>query len=285
MRYLVTGGAGFIGSTLVNQLKNIADVVVIDNLSTGSNIPRDVEFINGDINDQRVYDKVGKVDGIFHLAAMSKVLPSIGDPTMVDFCTTQNVLGTIRVLQFAASHNPPVKVVYSASSTCYGNNSIPNTETQLPDCQTPYALTKYIGELYCELFSRLYDVPTIRLRYFMVFGEGEPSDGPYAVVSGIFKKNKENNLPLYIHGDGSQRRDFVNVNDVAEANIRAMQSDLINETINIGTGVSTSIKELADSISKNQVFTSGRKYDLKHTLADCDKLVRLLNWKPSIKIL
>ena len=199
MRYLVTGGAGFIGSTLVNKLKKNNEVVVIDNLTTGTNVPEGVEFIQGDVTDSSVYAKVGKVDGIFHLAAMSKVLPSLGDPSMVDFCTHQNVMGTIQVLKFAASFEPPVKVVYSASSTYYGNNPVPNVETQLPDCQSPYALSKYVGELYCQLFSRLYNVPTVRLRYFMVFGPGEPSEGPYAVVTGIFRKNKnENNINMHI---------------------------------------------------------------------------------------
>lgn len=279
-RYLVTGGAGFIGSHIVKKLLKFSKVVIIDNLTTGSNMHEGAEFIHGDVTDPAVYAKVGQVDGIFHLAAMSKVLPSLGDPNMVDFCTHQNVNGTIQVLKFAASFDPPVKVVYSASSTYYGNSPVPNTETQLPDCQSPYALSKYVGELYCGLFSRLFNVPTVRLRYFMVFGPGEPSTGAYAVVSGIFKQNKKENKPLCIHGDGSQTRDFVHVEDIAEANIRAMQSSLTDNTINVGTGKMTSIKELADIVSDNQVFTEGRSHDLKHTLADCTELKRLLDWIP-----
>ena len=283
-RYLVTGGAGFIGSRLVVKLLKFSNVVVLDNLSTGSIINEDAEFIHGDITDAEVYSKIGKVDGIFHMAAMSKVLPSLGDPKMVDFCNYNNVNGTINVLKFAASFTPPIKVIYSASSTCYGLNDIPNVETQLPDCQSPYALSKYIGELYCGLFSRLYQVPTVRLRYFMVFGPGEPSTGSYAIVTGIFNKNKKENKPLCIHGDGSQTRDFVHVDDVAEANVRAMESDLDNNTIYVGTGEMTSIKELADMISDNQVFANSRKNDLKHTQADCSEIERLLNWKPRISI-
>jgi hypothetical protein len=118
----------------------------------------------------------------------------------------------------------------------------------------------------------------------MVFGPGEPSTGSYAIVTGIFNKNKKENKPLCIHGDGSQTRDFVHVDDVAEADIRAMQSDLENNTINVGTGEMTSIKELADMISNNQIFTEPRKNDLKHTQADCSEIERLLNWKPSLSI-
>jgi nucleoside-diphosphate-sugar epimerase len=284
VRYLVTGGAGFIGTHLVNKLLKFSNVVILDNLSTGCNINEKAEFIEGDIADNSVYEKIGKVDGIFHLAAMSKVLPSLGDPNMIDFCNKNNVNGTINVLKFASSFTPPIKVVYSASSTCYGMNDIPNRELQLPDCQSPYALTKYIGELYCALFSRLFNVPTVRLRYFMVFGPGEPSTGSYAIVTGIFNKNKNENKPLCIHGDGSQTRDFVHVDDVAEANVRAMKSNLEDNTLNVGTGTMTSIKELADIISKNQIFTEPRMHDLKHTLADCTEIERLLGWKPTISI-
>jgi nucleoside-diphosphate-sugar epimerase len=288
MRYLVTGGAGFIGSTLVNRLSKTHEVIVVDNLSTGNidyvSMNSNVTFIQGDVTDSSVFEKVGKVDGIFHLAAMSKVLPSLGDPKMIDFCTHQNVNGTIQVLKFALSHEPPVKVVYSASSTCYGMNPVPQHEGQLPDCQTPYALSKYCGELYCEMYSRLYNVPTIRLRYFMVFGPNEPATGSYAIVSGIFLKRKRENLPLLIHGDGSQTRDFVHVEDVCTANILAMESDLYNETMNVGTGRRLSIKDLANSISDNQVHTEKRQVDLEATESDNSKLQRLLNWTPQMKI-
>jgi nucleoside-diphosphate-sugar epimerase len=243
-----------------------------------------VTFIEGNINDSSVFDSIGYVDGIFHLAAMSKVAPSLGDPSMVDFCTEQNVKGTIKVLQWAATFSPPVKVVYSASSTYYGLNPIPQHEGQLPDCQTPYALSKYVGELYCEMFSRLYSVPTVRLRYFMVFGPNEPSEGPYAIVSGIFLKRKSEGLPLFIHGDGSQTRDFVHVDDVAQGNILAMNSSLTNETINLGTGTQVSIKELATMISTNHIHTEPRSVVLKATLCDTTRLQSLLGWIPQKNI-
>jgi nucleoside-diphosphate-sugar epimerase len=286
MLYLVTGGCGFIGSNLVNFLiDNKHEVIVIDNLSTGNIINKNVTLIEGDITDYNVFKKLNyKFNGIFHLAAMSKVLPSLENKEMIEFCANNNIIGTINVLKYASSFDPPLKVIYSASSTCYGDNEIPNTENQLPDCQTPYALSKYVGELYCNLFSKLYKVPTIRLRYFMVFGPGEPSNGSYAVVTGIFKKNKLENKPLIIHGDGKQTRDFVHVNDIAEANLKAMESEYINETINVGTGQMVSIKELADLISENQIHTEPRKHDLKNTLADCSKILKLFKWKPTITI-
>jgi nucleoside-diphosphate-sugar epimerase len=286
MKYLVTGGAGFIGSTLVKKLFNAGhDVIVVDNLTTGNIIPpSSVKFIKGDVTDFDFLKTLPQVDGIFHLAAMSKVLPSLEDPAMVDFCAHQNSTGTLNVLKLASSYSPPIKVVYSASSTYYGLNPIPQHENQPHDCQTPYALTKYMGELWCEHFSRLYDIPTVRLRYFMVYGPNEPSKGSYAIVTGIFKKRAASGLPLEIHGDGSQTRDFVHVDDVAEANIRAMQSNINNDTINVGTGTQVSIKELADLISTNQVYTPKRKVDLQDTLCDTTKLERLLHWKPTRNI-
>ena len=167
-RYLVTGGCGFIGSNLAQTLSKDSIVFVIDNLSTGSRenlcVNENIYLHVGDILQTNFTSLFGYVDGIFHLAAMSKVLPSM-DVNMVEFCLQQNANGTINLLKYANSHIPAIKVVYSASSTYYGNNSVPNHESNLPDCQTPYAVSKYIGELYCELFLlyivfQLYDYAT-----------------------------------------------------------------------------------------------------------------------------
>jgi len=290
-RYLVTGGCGFIGSNLVKKLSENNNVIILDNLTTGSLNNLDykydninIQLFNGDILDNTILKKIGYVDGIFHMAAMSKVLPSLENKEMIDFCVNQNINGTINILKYAASFKNPIKVIYSASSTYYGNNPIPHVETQLPNCQTPYAVSKYCGELYCELFSSLYNVPTVRLRYFMVYGKNEPNEGSYAVVSGIFLKNKKDNLPLNIHGDGSQTRDFVSVDDVVKANILAMTSSITNETINVGTGKMNSIKELADLISDKQIHSQKRVVDLNETLCDTTKLESLLNWKPTNNI-
>ena len=288
-RYLITGGFGFIGSNLVNKLSKDNSIIILDNLCTGNieyvNMNNNIHFINGNILDENKLLQVGYVDGIFHFAAMSKVLPSLENKDMVNFCVEQNVLGTINVLKYASSFNKPIKVIYSASSTYYGLNTIPNVETQTPDCQTPYALSKYCGELYCELFYKLYNVPNVRLKYFMVYGPNEPSTGSYAIVTGIFLKRKYENLPLMIHGDGSQTRDFVHVDDVCKANILAMNnSSLVNDTINVGTGTMISIKELANLISPNQIHIEARKVDLKHTLCDTSKLKEKLSWVPEDRI-
>jgi nucleoside-diphosphate-sugar epimerase len=288
-RYLITGGAGFIGSTLVNRLSQENSIVVIDNLITGDmnfiKMNDNITFINGNVLDYDQLFLTGYIDGIFHFAAMSKVLPSLEDPNMVDFCLQQNVLGTNNILKYASSFKKPIKIIYSASSTCYGLNPIPNNENQLPDCQTPYALSKYHGESLCKLYSDLYHVPTVRLRYFMVYGPNEPNTGSYAVVTGIFLKRKKESLPLQIHGDGLQTRDFVHVDDICTANILAMNNEnVINETINVGTGTMISIKELADFISPEQIHTESRKVDLKHTLCDITKLREKLNWVPEKNI-
>jgi len=288
-RYLITGGAGFIGSRLVNILSKENSIVVIDNLCTGNinyiHMNSNIQYIQGDILNNDIFTRVGYIDGIFHFAAMSKVLPSLDNKDMMNFCVEQNVLGTINVFKYASSFNRAIKVIYSASSTYYGLNDIPNVETQPQDCQTPYALSKFCGELFCELFYRMYKVPNVRLKYFMVYGPNEPSNGSYAIVTGIFLKRKREGLPLIIHGDGMQTRDFVHVDDICKANILAMNNaELVNDTINVGTGEMISIKELADLISPNQEFIEKRQVDLQHTLCDTTRLNEKLGWVPENKI-
>jgi UDP-glucose 4-epimerase len=284
---LVTGGAGFIGSHLVEALlARSYRVRVLDNLCQGerSNLPESaaVEFVEGDVTDPAICRDVMKgVAGVFHLAAMSKVLPSLANPDMVAVCTHQNVLGTANVLRAALEHRAHIRrFIYSASSTYYGTNPPPHTEDQPHSCQTPYALTKYMGELYCELFTRLYGLPTIRLRYFMTYGPRQPSQGPYAVVTGVFLRQWQNRQPLTIFGDGSQTRDFIHVADVAEASVRAFESDVRDATINVGTGRSLAIRELADWISPEQVWLPKREPDIPHQQASTDRMRRLLGWEP-----
>jgi nucleoside-diphosphate-sugar epimerase len=284
---LVTGGAGFIGSHLVEALlARSYRVRVLDNLSQGRReyLPHHskLEFIEGDVTDYATCrDAMRDVDGVFHLAAMSKVLPSLDNPDMIDFCTHQNVVGTSNVLRAAVRHTDRIKkLIYSASSTYYGTNSPPHAEDQPPACQTPYAMTKYVGELYCELFSRLHGLPTIRLRYFMTYGPRQPSSGPYAIVTGVFMKQWQSRQSLTILGDGSQTRDFIHVQDIAEGTVVAFESGITDATINIGTGRSLSIKALADLISSEQVFLPKREHDIPHQQADTSRMRRLLNWEP-----
>ena len=287
-RVLVTGGAGFIGSHVAELLlRQGYQVTVLDNLSTGKAewVPRGAYCIWGDVTDlATVRQAMAGIDGVFHLAAMSRVLPSLsGGPAACAFSAEQNILGTLNVLIAAAEAKSVRKVVYSASSTYYGNTPAPHYEEMLPACHTPYGISKYVGELYCRQFSRMYALPTVNLRYFQVYGPRCPSKGEYAMVSSIFIEQALRGKPLTIHGDGSQRRDFVHVDDVAAANVRAFESRAGDgEVINVGRGESFSIQELADLISANQVHVAARAFDMKETLADTDKCRQILRWTPAI---
>jgi nucleoside-diphosphate-sugar epimerase len=265
-------------------------VRVLDNLSQGTlanlESAHGVEFTKADVTDlASCREAMRGVDGVFHLAAMSKVFPSLGDPDMIDFCIRQNVDGTLNVLKAALERKADIrKVVFSGSSTYYGANPPPHAETQLPGWQTPYAMSKYMGEMTCDLFTRLYGLPTIRLRYFMTYGPREPSTGPYRVVTGAFMKHWENNEPLPIMGDGLQTRDFIHVHDVAEGTIRAFESDVTDSTINIGTGRALTIRELADFFSPHRVQLPKREHDIPHQQADTTRMEHLLSWKPQIRL-
>jgi UDP-glucose 4-epimerase len=281
--FLVTGGAGFIGSHMTEFLLSLGHRVrVLDNLSQGRRawVPEASEFLEGDIAVADVCQRaVEGVDGVFHMAAMSKVAPSI---ERIEFCTEQNVLGTQNLL-VACRQAKIKKLVYSGSSTYYGLQAPPHHEDLLPDCLNPYALSKYVGEQYCGLFTRLYGLPTISLRYFNVYGPRQPREGAYALVMGIFLDQFKRGEPLTIHGDGSQRRDFVHVRDVVGANWAAYQSDVQNTVLNVGTGTNISIKELADMISKEQIFQPRRRGDAEITLADISRIKALTGWQPKVR--
>lgn len=291
MHLLVTGGAGFIGSHVVEALlKRSHKVRVLDNLFTGKReyLPKHerLEFIEGDVtNYETCLAAVEGVDGVIHMAAMSKVLPSLANPEMIDFCAAQNAGGTANVLKAALKHKDRIKkVVYSGSSTYYGRGSLPNREDGPHDCQTPYALTKYVGEMYCELFTKLHHLPTIRLRYFMAFGPRQPTSGPYAIVTGVFMDQWAEGKPLTILGTGHQTRDFIHVSEIAEANCRAFESDVTDATINVGTGKAISILDLAHIFSDDLVFLPPRVPDIPHSLADTDRIRRLLGWVPKTDV-
>lgn len=279
---LVTGGAGFIGSHLVERLHALGHKVrVLDNLSQGRAewIHPAAEFLEGDITDLALCRRACEnVAGVFHLAAMSKVAPSIDK---FEFCTEQNIIGTQNLL-IAARDGKVRKLVYSGSSTYYGNGTPPQTEESLPNCLNPYAVSKYVGEQFCEIFTRLYQFPTVTLRYFNVYGPRQPAVGAYALVLGIFLDQRRRGEPLTIHGDGSQRRDFIHVFDVVEANLAAYASDVVGTVMNVGSGINISIQEIANLISPNQVHLPRRAGDAEVTLADISRITRLLGWKPKM---
>jgi len=289
---LVTGGAGFIGSNLVDYLlKQGHTVVTVDNESANNE-----KFywthengmalnVKGDITDYKFMKNVFTgVDYVFHLAAESRLQPAIENPIGA---VEKNCVGTTVMLQCAREVGVK-RFVYSSTSSAYGNNPYPNVETQPDDCLNPYSASKAAGEKFCKMYTDLYGLETVILRYFNVFGQRSPARGQYAPVIGIFQRQKEAGEPLTLVGDGSQKRDFIHVEDVARANYIAATVDLgdhIGEVFNIGSGKNYSIKDIADVISDNQVFIPKRSGEMETTLADITKVESVMGWKPEIDVL
>ena len=280
MRTLVTGGAGFIGSNLVDRLIDDGhEVTVIDDLSTGKkeNINPKTRFFKSDICD--VMPSLRDIDVVFHLAAKARVQPSIENP--IKFHNT-NVNGTLNLLKVCVD-NGVKRFVYSSSSSVYGNvETTPTPEEHTLNPLSPYALQKLIGEQYCKLFSELYGIETVCLRYFNVYGERQLLEGAYSLVMGIFARQRLNNKPMTIRGDGEQRRDFTYVGDVVESNIKAgtMKMKFGGDVFNIGNGNNRSVNELADVIGGDRVNVDPVK-EPRETLADNSKAQSILNWKPT----
>jgi nucleoside-diphosphate-sugar epimerase len=281
-KVLVTGGAGFIGSHLCEGLiARGLEVRVLDNLSYGRRdwVPSGAEFLEGDIRDMDACRRAAAgVHGVFHLAAMSRSGPS---QDQIELCTASNIVGTQNML-LAARDAGVKRFIYSGSSTYYGSRPPPHRESDPPDLLNIYGVTKRVGEQYTLLFDQGFDLPSLVLRYFNVYGPRQPETGAYALVLGIFLKRRAEGKVLEIHGDGRQRRDFVHVRDVVAANIAAYESAVRGEVFNVGSGTSLSVKELADMISPNQVHTEGRKGDSLATLADISKIKTQLGWSPKI---
>ncbi len=287
MNILVTGGAGFIGSHLVDKLiQQNHQVIVIDNLSTGKKeyLNPKAKFHKLDISDLNKIKPVFKgIDYVFHLAAQPRIQPSIKDPVTSH---RNNVIGTLNVL-VAAKENKVNKVIYSASSSAYGDQQqLPLKENMRSHPKTPYSVFKWVGERYCKLFSELYNLPTVCLRYFNVYGPRQSNEGAYATVIGIFLKQADNNQPLTIVGDGEQTRDFSNIKDVVQANLLAMKADKTGngEVINIGTGKNYSINQIAAMISNNTVNIPSRPGEIQDTLAEITKAKQLLGWEPTVSL-
>lgn len=283
MHYIVTGGAGFIGSNLVDVLIDRGDeVIVIDNLSTGKkeNLNPRAKFIEADLCDyEKIAPHFSGIDGVFHLAALPRVQLSIEKPVETHLA---NVLGTINVLM-ASRDNKVKRVIYSASSSVYGNQpALPLKEEMPPRPMSPYGLQKFEGEEYCRLFSELFGLETVCLRYFNVYGPRMASEGSYVTVIAIFLRQKKNGEKLTITGDGTQTRDFTHVADVARANLAAMASDNVGkgEAINIGAGSNKSVNEVAGLTGGDIEYIPARKGEPHDTLADISRAKTLLNWDP-----
>ncbi|MFA5175266.1 MAG: NAD-dependent epimerase/dehydratase family protein [Patescibacteria group bacterium] len=286
--YLVTGGAGFIGSNLVKKLLVEGNKVrVIDNYSSGRleyRIQKDAEYIEGDIRKMDDLKRaIDGIDGVFHTAAIPRVPYSIEHPQETN---ENNISGTLNVL-VAARDAGVKKVVYSASSSAYGDQPVlPHVETMKPMPMSPYGLQKFVGEEYCRLFSELYGLKTVSLRYFNVYGPMMDPDGACALVIGKFLKQKKEGKPMTVCGDGEYYRDYTHVFDVARANMLAMNSEKTGkgEVINIGNGHPHSVNELVKLIGGEFINIASRVGDPSKTEADITRAKELLGWNPEITL-
>jgi len=288
-KYVITGGAGFIGSHIVEHLsKEGHHVTILDSLRTGfeHNLNGlNVDFVKGDIRDENLVNEViDGASGVFHLAALVSVPESL---LKIRECIEINTIGTINILE-AAKNNLGCKVVLSTSAANYGNNPVsPKVETMSPEPMTPYAITKLDGEYYLKMYLDQYQVPTASLRYFNVFGPRQNPESAYAAAVPIFINKALKNEPITIYGDGLQTRDFIYVKDVVKANILASQKG--DGTYNVALGHSTSVLELAEKIieitnSKSQIkFLEERPGDIKHSKANPEKFNQL-GFKPEYTI-
>jgi UDP-glucose 4-epimerase len=290
MKSLVTGGAGFIGSNLVDRLIEMGhEVVVIDNEYSDAhdqfywndkaqNYKYDIRDYE---NTRPLYDGV---DYVFHIAAEARIQPAIENPIEA---VSINSVGTVTVLQ--CSREAGVKrVMYSSTSSGYGMNQTPNVETQPDDCLNPYSVSKVNGEKLCKMYTNLYGLQTVCFRYFNVYGERQPLRGQYAPVIGIFLRQRAAGEPLTIVGDGNQRRDFTYVGDVVNANIVSAISnpdpDAFGEVYNIGTGTNYSVNQIARMINHPKVNIAPRPGEARVSLANIQKIKKTFGWSPTVKL-
>ncbi|TMI94748.1 MAG: SDR family oxidoreductase [Bacteroidetes bacterium] len=301
MRILVTGGAGFIGSNLVEALlrhPEVKQVRVLDNLATGStnNIHEfyskpHFEFLQGDIrNYSTCLEACDGMDLISHQAALGSVPRSINDPLTTN---EVNITGTLNVFM-AAKEKKIKRIVYAASSSTYGDHAaLPKQEDKIGKPLSPYAVTKYVNELYADVFASLYDMEFIGLRYFNIFGPKQNPQGPYAAVIPLFIEALLNDQSPVINGDGTISRDFTYVSNAVQANILSLFANnkkAINQVYNIACGHQTSLLDLFQKLKKisssdiEPTHMSDRPGDVKHSLADISKAKNLLGYDPQISV-
>jgi UDP-N-acetylglucosamine 4-epimerase len=297
--FLITGGAGFIGSNLVEYLMThgAGKVRVLDNFSTGSmeNIEKwfarpEFSLIEGDIRDLDTCRRALEgVDYVLHQAALGSVPRSINDPITSN---DVNVSGFLNMLVAARDANVK-RMVYAASSSTYGDHpGLPKVEDKIGNPLSPYAVTKYVNELYAQVFSRTYDFHTIGLRYFNVFGPRQNPRGPYAAVIPLFVQSALKQEAPYINGDGETSRDFTYVENAVQANIKAVLAQDIkkHEVVNIAVGESTTLNQLwkficeHTGINLEPEYREERKGDVRHSLADVSKAQQLIGYQPAVTI-
>ncbi len=291
MKYLVTGGAGFIGSHIARALLALGHkVAIIDDLSNSKkeNIPAVAEFFEGSITDQNLLKQaMQNCAGVFHLAALVSVPKSIENPK---YTLEVNALGTLRILE-AMRELKVKKIVYSGTSAVYGDQgSAKNTEDMTPQTLSPYAYAKLESEYLIKTYGHLYGIQSVIFRYFNVFGPGQDPSSPYSAVIALFIDKIQKGEQITIFGDGKQTRDFVFVDDVVNANLHAMNSQVNAEVINIGRGESISILDLIEVLGKifnkkiEPEFKAPRAGDILHSCADISKARNLLKFAPKTSL-
>jgi len=284
MRYLVTGGAGFIGSNLVDELINQGnEVVCLDINDKGYWNEQAENYIGWDVCDSTKMNILMEgVNTLFHLAAEVKIQETIADPVK---CYNTNVIGTSVVLEAARKHGVK-KVVFSSTSAIYKCDWLIQPEESAEDSSlNPYASSKRSAEDLCKLYSTCYGMNTTILRYFNVYGNRQHTEGQYAPVLGIFMRQRDENKPLTITGDGKQKRDFVHVDDVVNANILASQNfEKSGEIYNVGSGKNHSVQEIADMICPIQTYIDKREGEIESTQAIISKIKDDLNWAPEVSL-
>ena len=294
-RYLVTGGAGFIGSHLARRLVADGAVVrVVDNLSTGhsarlEDLRGSIEFREGDLADDRVSDEVVQgVECVFHQAAIPSVQRSVRDPITTN---RANVTATLNLLE-SCRRAKVRRLVYAASSSAYGDTEVlPKIETMPANPLSPYALQKFVGERYCKLYYDLYGLETVSLRYFNVFGPGQDPYSEYSAVIPKFISALLATEPITVYGDGEQSRDFTYVDNVVEANLIAMRvGDAPGKVFNIGCGERISLNTLIDLLKRilgteaTVNLADPKSGDVRHSLADITLASRILGYRPKIMV-
>lgn len=286
MNVLVTGGAGFIGSHLTDALVSEHDVTVFDDFSSGrrANVHPSAEVFEGDLrNERQLMTAAREADVIFHLAASVSVDRSIEDPVGSHGI---NVDGTLSLLEAARRHD--ARCVLASSAAIYGQpESIPIPESAPKTPESPYGIEKLSIDQYARVYNDLYDLPTVALRYFNVYGPRQTA-GDYSGVISVFLEQALKGEPITVHGDGSQTRDFVHVSDVVQANLRAMETEAVGEAYNVGTGETTTIADLARTIravtgsSSEIVHTEGRAGDIDRSCARIEKARERLGYEPTV---
>jgi len=294
LRYVVTGGAGFIGSHIAESLSKKHEVIILDNLFTGKreNIESlldkiTIEFVEGSITDSSLlHDLFQNADGIFHQAAIPSVPRSIEDPAATN---EANITGTLNVL-IAAKDCGVKKVVYASSSSVYGDTpTLPKVESMTPNPKSPYAVSKLAGEYYCRVFTEVYGLETVSLRYFNVFGPRQDPKSEYAAVIPRFITRILDGEPPIIYGDGQQTRDFTYVKDVVQANVKAMQSNACG-VFNVAYNQRINLLQLADlimgytGINVRPFHEAARPGDIKDSLADISAARKAFGYSPEYTV-